>query len=33
VSFPGPEREELVALVSQAAGRAGELWTAHRGPR
>jgi hypothetical protein len=33
VSFPVPEREELVALVSQAAGRAGELWAAHRGPR
>ena len=32
VSFPVPDREELVALVSQAADRAGELWTAHRRP-
>jgi hypothetical protein len=31
VSFPVPDREELAALVSEAAGRAGELWTAHRG--
>jgi hypothetical protein len=31
VSFPVPEREELAALVSDAARRAGELWTAHRG--
>jgi hypothetical protein len=31
VSFPVPERGELAALVSEAAGRAGELWTAHRG--
>jgi hypothetical protein len=31
VSFPVPDRPELSALVSRAAGRAGELWTAHRG--
>ena len=31
VSFPVPDRPELTALVSEAAGRAGELWTAHRG--
>jgi hypothetical protein len=31
VSFPVPDREELAALVSRAADRAGELWTAHRG--
>ena len=31
VSFPVPDREELAALVSEAAERAGELWTAHRG--
>jgi hypothetical protein len=31
VSFPVPDRPELVALVAEAAGRAGELWTAHRG--
>ena len=31
VSFPVPDRPELAALVSEAAGRAGELWTAHRG--
>jgi hypothetical protein len=31
VSFPVPDREELAALVSDAARRAGELWTAHRG--
>ena len=31
VSFPVPDREELAALVSAAAGRAGALWTAHRG--
>ena len=31
VSFPVPDRSELAALVSEAAGRAGELWTAHRG--
>jgi hypothetical protein len=32
VSFPVPDRPELTALVSDAATRAGELWTAHRGP-
>jgi hypothetical protein len=31
VSFPVPPREELTALVARAAGRAGELWAAHRG--
>ena len=31
VSFPVPDRAELVDLVSRAADRAGELWTAHRG--
>ena len=25
------DREELAALVTEAAGRAGELWAAHRG--
>ncbi|MGW1227854.1 hypothetical protein [Streptomyces sp. NPDC001478] len=32
VSFPVPDRPELAALVASAAGRAGELWAAHRGP-
>src|SRR4051794_16460169 len=31
VSFPVPDRPELAALVSDAAGRAGQLWAAHRG--
>jgi hypothetical protein len=31
VSFPVPAEEDLSALVSEAASRAGELWTAHRG--
>ena len=31
VSFTVPPTEELAELVTQAAGRAGELWTAHRG--
>jgi hypothetical protein len=31
VSFPVPDREELTALVSAAAARAGELWSASRG--
>ncbi|MEV0155893.1 hypothetical protein AB0H57_19415 [Micromonospora sp. NPDC050686] len=31
VSFPVPDRPDLVALVAAAAGRAGELWAAHRG--
>lgn len=32
VSFPVPDRDEIRALVSDAAARAGELWSAHRGP-
>ncbi|WP_433318749.1 hypothetical protein [Micromonospora chersina] len=31
VSFPVPERPELVALVDRAASRAAALWAAHRG--
>ncbi|MFF6900843.1 hypothetical protein [Streptomyces hydrogenans] len=31
VSFPVPDEPELAALVSEAAGRAGKLWAAHRG--
>ena len=31
VSFPVPDRPELVALVAEAADRAGQLWSAHRG--
>jgi hypothetical protein len=31
VSFRVPERPELADLVSQAASRAGALWSAHRG--
>ena len=31
VSFPVPDRPELAALVSAAAGRAAQLWAAHRG--
>ncbi len=31
VSFRVPERPELAALVADAAGRAAELWGAHRG--
>jgi hypothetical protein len=31
VSFPVPDREELTALVADAANRAGQLWAAHRG--
>ena len=31
VSFPVPERPELAALVSDAARRAGERWSSHRG--
>ncbi|MFS0693362.1 hypothetical protein [Streptomyces nitrosporeus] len=31
VSFPVPDRPELAALVSKAAGRAGTLWATHRG--
>lgn len=33
VSFPVPDRPELVALIDRAASRAGELWAAHRGFR
>jgi hypothetical protein len=31
VSFPVPNRPELVSLVAEAANRASELWSAHRG--
>nr|WP_089101995.1 hypothetical protein [Streptomyces hyaluromycini] len=31
VSFPVPDRPELAALITDAAGRAGELWAAHHG--
>lgn len=31
VSFRVPDRPELTALISDAATRAGELWSAHRG--
>lgn len=31
VSFPVPNRPELVALIDQAASRASALWAAHRG--
>jgi hypothetical protein len=31
VSFAVPDRQELTALVAEAAGRAAELWAAHRG--
>ena len=31
VSFPVPDRQELAALVAEAAERAGALWSAHRG--
>jgi hypothetical protein len=31
VSFPVPDRPELVELVEAAAGRAGALWAGHRG--
>jgi len=33
VSFPVPDRPELVDLIDRAASRAGELWAAHRGFR
>jgi len=29
-SFPVPDRAELAALITEAAGRAAELWAAHR---
>src|SRR3954447_25216959 len=31
VSFPVPDRPELVSLVNDAARRAGAMWAAHRG--
>jgi len=31
VSFPVPDRAELASLIADAASRAGELWSAHRG--
>src|SRR3954447_16188891 len=31
VSFPVPDRPELVALIDRAATRAGVIWAAHRG--
>jgi hypothetical protein len=31
VAFPVPDRPELAALITEAAARAGVLWTAHRG--
>jgi hypothetical protein len=31
VSFPVPNKAELAALITEAAGRAGALWAAHRG--
>jgi hypothetical protein len=31
VSFPVPDRPELIALVGEAASRASTLWAAHRG--
>jgi hypothetical protein len=31
VSFAVPDSPELATLVSEAARRAGELWSAHRG--
>jgi hypothetical protein len=31
VSFRVPDRPELAALVSDAAGRAADLWSSHRG--
>jgi hypothetical protein len=32
VSFPVPDRPELASLIAEAAGRAAEMWSAHRGP-
>ncbi|MCX5281677.1 MULTISPECIES: hypothetical protein [unclassified Streptomyces] len=32
VSFPVPTQPELAELIADAAGRAGALWAAHRGP-
>lgn len=31
VSFRVPDRPELASLIAEAASRAGELWSAHRG--
>jgi len=31
VSFPVPKTPEMTTLVTEAAGRAGALWAAHRG--
>jgi len=31
VSFPVPGRPELAALITEAASRAGSLWSAHLG--
>ncbi|MFG2053126.1 hypothetical protein ACGFI9_03760 [Micromonospora sp. NPDC048930] len=31
VSFPVPDRPELVTLIGEAASRAAVLWAAHRG--
>ncbi|MGH3916323.1 MAG: hypothetical protein ACRDTC_23380 [Pseudonocardiaceae bacterium] len=31
VSFRVPDRPELASLVAEAASRAGELWSTHRG--
>lgn len=31
VSFQVPDRPELTELVAAAAGRAGQLWSGHRG--
>jgi hypothetical protein len=33
VSFPVPESQELTALITDAASRAGALWASHRGLR
>ncbi|MFG3166357.1 hypothetical protein [Streptomyces sp. NPDC048200] len=32
VSFPVPTQPELAELIADAAGHAGALWAAHRGP-
>ncbi|WP_299531373.1 hypothetical protein [uncultured Streptomyces sp.] len=31
VSFPVPDRPDVAALITAAAGRAAALWSAHRG--
>ncbi len=31
VSFTVPDRPELASLIAEAASRAGQLWSAHRG--